>query len=692
MTAISALGAAQRVGWHLLAILAPLWINLWGQQPFDLPKAALVRTLVWVLTGMALAEYVHRRQPPWSRLRAGPLLGPAMLLALVIVTTTATSVDWPLSLWGSYERNQGAVTLLTYLMLLLLAASRFQSVNLARETATAMAASGIPLLLLSYAQALGWNPFDLLSDARSPVYATLGRANFAGAYLAILLPVTLALLLTARGRLRLAWALLFSGELVGVGLTLARSAWVAASVALALFALLWYGPRLGRPLRRLAWGGIVLLFLSGPLAVITLGRHQLGSSAARLSIWRAALDLIAHRPLLGYGLETTGIMFPRVYPPELVYLQGRDFFVDRAHNLALDWTLTAGIPGLLAYALLLATFCLVIGLALGRPQSTRRRALLIATLSAVLGNVANNLTSFDVTPTATATWLLMGMGAALAAPPSLSLAPVTAQRSAWRWAFVLALSAGVGAAAWQINVRPLRADIAARASHLHAQAGDWNGAASAAERASTHWPFEPAHQLLRSQAYWQLAVTDPSRAQYWLAQAESALEQARQLRPQDSNSWLHTAQFYASAARRFGADTHGLAAGAFDRALTLSPNSATIYALWGRAALESGDVETAAAKLRQAVVLDATNGEAYLYLGTAEAALGRLEIALAAHQEAVRLLPESSAAYSAVATAYWRLGRSAEAMAAVKRALQLDPNNTQAAALHRDIRGYLRLN
>ena len=674
-----------------MAILAPLWINLWGQQPFELPKAALVRTLVWLLTGMALAEGALNGQPLWAKLRAVPLLGPVVLLTLVIATTTATSVDWRLSLWGSYERSQGAVTLLTYLLLLMLAASRFQSIPHARETAAAMAAAGAPLLLFSYAQAAGWNLLGLLSDARSPVYATLGRANFAGAYLAILLPVTLALLLTTRGRLRLAWALLFVGELVGIGLTLARSAWLAAAVALALFALLWYGPRLARPWRRLAWSGIAIFFLSGPLAVLTLGRFQLGSTAARLSIWHAAVDLIAQRPLLGYGPETTGIVFPRVYPPELIYLQGRDYFVDRAHNLALDWTLTAGIPGLLAYALLLITFCFVIVQALGRPQSTQRRALLIATLSAVLGNAANNLTSFDVTPTATATWLLMGMGAALAAPPSPSLAAAPAHRNAWRWAFVVALCAGIGAAIWQINVRPLQADIAARASHLHAQAGDWAKAAAAADRAAAHWPIEPAHQLLRSQAYWQRAVADPAGALHWLAQAEDALQAARQLRPLDPLVWLNTAQFYTSAARPFGSDTDSLAAEAFDRALTLSPNSATIYAAWGHAALESGDVETAAAMLRQAVALDATGGEAYLYLGAAEAALGRLEIALAAYQEAVRLLPESSSAHTGVAAAYWRLGRSADAMAAVERALQLDPSNAQAAALRRDIRDYLRL-
>ena len=49
------------------------------------------------------------------------------------------------------------------------------------------------------------------------------------------------------------------------------------------------------------------------------------------------LPLLAQRPLLGYGPDTLELVFPAVYPPELVYYQGRGILVDRAHNLLLDW-------------------------------------------------------------------------------------------------------------------------------------------------------------------------------------------------------------------------------------------------------------------------------------------------------------------------------------------------------------------
>jgi O-antigen ligase/Flp pilus assembly protein TadD len=673
-------------GWLLLLILVPLWINLWGHQPFELSKAVLLRTLVWLLTGFILVEYARAERSLWRALQNNPLAGAAGLLALALVVTTITAVNWRLSLWGSYERGQGTVTLLTYILLFLLAAEQFAAPTRARQLIGTLVAVSAPIVLLSLGQALGWNPFGLVSDARSPIYATLGRANFVGAYLAMMVPLTLALLLIrSQPRWRAVWAALLVGQLVVIGLTLARTAWLATAVSLLLFLLLCYGPRLARRWRRLAWGGVTLLFSSGPLLLFWLGQRQGGSTAARLSIWQGAVELIRQRPLLGYGADSLGLIFPRVYPPELVYFQGRDFFVDRAHNLLLDWAIIAGLPGLLAFGLLLLLFVMVSVRALRRPLPFPQRALLAAILAAVLGNVANNLTSFDVTPTAMAVWLLMGVGVALTVPPAVPPETVMKKRPFRHWALSGLLLLGVGTAVWQLNTRPLLADIANRSSQRHAQMGDWEASVAAAERAVAHWPVEPAHHLRLSQAYWRQASANPVDAASRLAQAESSLLAARRLRPDDPVIWLQTAQFYESAAGQFGLDVHHLADMAYRKAATLSPNQAVVYTAWGRFHLERGDPETAAPLLRQAVILDGSYGEAYLSLGAAELALGRVEEALADYQEAVRLLPESSQAHAGLARCYWQMGRAPEAETAVAAALHYDPHNAQANALWQTI-------
>lgn len=613
--------------WLLLAVAPPLLINLWGQQPFELPKVAVVRTLVWALAGLAVAAALLQRRSPGVRPATNPLLWPVLLLALIIAVTTATAVDPRLSLWGSYERAQGAVTLLTYLLLCLLAAGQLTALSRARSVLAALVAAAIPIILLSLFQAAGWNPLGLVSDARSPVYATLGRSNFVGGFLSLIAAPALALALTTRRRnRRLLWAAVLVAGIVVAGLTLARGAWLALTVSLVLFGLLWWGPRLGRHWRLAGWSIVGLLVVAGPAAVLWLGRTAGGSIAARLAIWRAIWTLVKERPLLGYGADGLGQVFPGVFPPELVYYQGRDFFVDRAHNLVLDWTAVAGLPGLLALALVLATWVIVVAQALRRPHTPQRRAMLIATLAAVAGNLTHTLVSFDVTATATAFWLLIGLGIALATPAGPFAELQATWPSLWRRAAAVSVVTLVALASIMVNARPVLADIAARTAERHATIGDWQAAVTAAQRAATLWPPEPAHHQRLSRSNWQYALANPAVAPVTLPVAESALQAARQLRPGDPGAWLQSAQFYMSAARHFGRDTRLLADDAYRRALALAPNHATIYAAWGRDYLADGNPAAAAPLLRRAVDLDATHHQAVLDLAAAERLLGRVEL------------------------------------------------------------------
>ena len=483
-----------------------------------------------------------------------PLAGPLTLLAAVLLVTTLTAEDWRLALWGSYPRSQGALALLTYVLLCALAAAQFGNLSRAKTVIAAMAATAAPIVMLGTAQFLGWNPLDLVSDARSPIYATLGRSNFVGAYLALLTPLTAAMLFASEGRGgRALWSALLAGQLVLIGFTLSRSAWLATAVALLLFVLLWQWPRLTRTAR---WVGMCIvgaLAFSGPVAVLVLGSHTLGSIAARATIWQATARLIAERPLLGFGADALGMTFGRVFPPQLVYLQGRDVFVDRAHNLFLDWTLATGAPGLLAYLLVLAAFAFAVGRALLRPDaptlSTQRRVLLAAILAAVAGNVTNTLVSFDVTPTATATWLLIGMGVALVAPiiqPRTERSVVAfGRRSVAMTGVLLAVTL---LAAWQFNGRPLMADVAARTAQRHMLRGEWEQAAAQAQRAVAYWSVEPAHHLLAGAAFARLAAVEPERASEASAQAERAFAKATALRPGDAHGWLIAADYYVASA------------------------------------------------------------------------------------------------------------------------------------------------
>jgi tetratricopeptide (TPR) repeat protein len=679
--------ALVEMGWLLVAILVPIWVNLWAQQPFELPKAALLRTLVWMMVGVWSAGCLLSWRSPRRDLRDNPLLWPALTVGAVQILATALAVDRGVSLWGSYERAQGALTQTCYVLLFLLISARLRTLSQARRLMATMVATGVPLVGLGLAQALGWNPLRLVNDARSPIYGTLGRANFVGAYLAMLLPPSLALILATRRRwVRFAVTALALGETIVVALTLSRGAWLAAGVAVGAFVLLWLWPRLPRLWRAVALAGAGAALVSVVGGTLWLGRTA-GSTAARLTIWRATLALIVRRPLLGYGPDALGLVFPNVYPPQLVYYHGRGVSVERAYNLFLDWAVTTGLVGLLAKLALLMAFMLAGWRPVRRAADPERRVSLIACLAAVGANVAGNLVSFDTTATATATWILMALAVALARSGGYERRGRVTQRPRLPLRLGMAglVLAGVGAAVVQFNARPLVADAFARVGDGYAAAGDWQRAIAAGERAVSLWPIEPVHHSSLSRAYLRRAQTGVGDPLPWLRRAESELQTARDLRPADFRTWAALGELYGVWGNRRDAEKLASSDDAYRRATELSPHHAMLYTAWGMMYLGSGRFDQAADRFRQAIDLDATDGYAFAHLGDAELALGRVKQAMDAYRQAVRWEPGLSHAHLGLARCYWQLGWREAARLALTRALQLDPDNEAAWVLQQQM-------
>ena len=678
------------VGWLLTACLAPLAVNLWGSQPFELPKVAVVRTLVWIMAGCWLFDCLAARHSSWRDLRDNPLLWPTLALSGAWILSTVLAVDPGLSLWGSYERGQGLLTLLSYLLLFLLVSARLRTRLQIERLVVVIVATGVPLVCLAAAQALGWQPVPLVSDARSPVYATLGRSNFLGAYLAMVLPLTLAWAWAAQRRwLRAAGAILALAELAMIGLTLARGAWLAAGAGLGALAVAGCWPRLR--VRRSRWlkaalaAGVVAALAAGLAAAIGLGSAQEGSAAARRTIWQATAELIGRRPWLGYGPDALGLQFSQVYPPQIVYYQGRGLIVDRAHNLVLDGLVTGGAVGLAAQLALAVTLAAIAGRALRMAGVSWRRTWLPACLATLAAQVAGNLVSFDVTATATLAALVMAIIVALSRLPE-EPAPGSRRplQPAWQWATATAIALAVGSAVVMANFRPMAADVAARSAARQVGVGNWSGAAAAEELAVELWPVEPDYRRALGSAYLYAArlAQDPLP---WLERAEASLLTARDLRPGDWRGWSALGELYGAWGNHWDLDKLPLAHAAYGQATALAPNHAMLYTSWGMVDLEGGHFAEAVARFRQAVDLDATDGYAFGHLGESELAQGHVNEALAAYQQAVHWEPELISAYLGLARCHSQLGEPEAAMLAVERVLQLDPSNAAAMALRREI-------
>ena len=661
--------------WLLIAVLTPLFVNLWVEQQFEASKIWLLRTLVWALAVVWFGGWLHG-----LRFKPIPLPIRNLLLALALILTLSTVLSpyRAFALFGSLDRANGLLTQLSYLLLFSCVATQINEQAVVRLL-TAVVLTAVPICFLGLAQAAGWQTLSLMTDARSPLVTTLGRANFTGAYLALLLPLTLtAAYLATTQKARFGYATLLALELVVIVLTQARAGWIAATVGLSLTIWLYDAPRWPWRVRWLtALGGIAGL-LGGLLLLLQRGIASGGSIAARWTIWQASLRLLWPRLWLGYGADTLELIFPALYPPQLVYYQGRGVVVDRAHNWLLDWSLSYGV---VATAALIALILCVMHLGwqrlIDQPNQTGsilpQKRWLAACLAAICAHLVGNLFLFEVAATAVLFWLLLAIVVAMGTAPSQphssgTLLSVWARRMGLLVA-LLVLVWGV----WQGNVRPLLAD-----SH------SWRGtqALNKSDAITALAEYETAVSLQPARTPYLVAVGLTAAQLGNFAQAEAVLRQAITLRPTDPVLFTHLAAVYAREAVSTETPAKTAAAyAAFDQAIALAPTIGLTHQQYADLAFRTGDDTTALVHAQRAVALDATDGIAFGILGWTHLQNGDLVAAQQAFEQAVKWQPDSADFYLGLATAQFEQGNFAIARQTVEQSLRLNPALAPALTL-----------
>lgn len=659
----------------MLALWTPLLVNFWVEQPFEASKIWLLRTLVWLSALLWLGGWLNGVRP---RSLSPPQRSLLIAFALVLCLSTLLSPHQTVALFGGLDRANGLLTQLSYLLLFACVAIQIDNAA-SRQLLTVLILTALPICLLGLLQAAGWQPLPLLTDARSLVTTTLGRANFTGAYLALLVPLTLAAAQTAKGGWqRYGFTALAILELAVIGLAQARAAWIALLVGVCVWLWLQNGPHWSRRMRWLTGLGGIAVLGGGLLLVLQWGIAAGGSIAARWTIWQASLRLLWPHLWLGYGADTLELHFPAVYPPSLVYYQGRGVVVDRAHNWLLDWSLSYGV---VATLLLIALIFLLVRA--GWEQLTARESAApfperpcleppwkAACLAGVAAQLVGNLFLFEVAATALVFWLLLAIVAAGATATNTQREPQLQPG----WLRKGLLAAGVlllGWAVWHANLRPLLAD-------LHS----WRGTQALNQgnpvRALAEYTAAVSHQPQRASYRVAMALTAAQLANFGLA--EKSMGSAIALRPTDQVFYTQLADLYARQTQS-EPDKKAAAYGAYAQAIALAPTIGLTYRQYAESALGLGDWALARAQAAQAVNLDATDGVAFGILGWTELQAGNLVAAQAAFAQAIKWQPDSADFHLGLATVHFHQGDWDAARRSLQHSLLLDPAYPPALAL-----------
>lgn len=666
----------QEMVWLLIALLTPLFVNLWVEQQFEASKVWLLRTLVLVLIVLFLAGLA------WGDFRPKSLQSPIrntyiILIFVMLLATLLSPTRW-LATWGSLDRANGFLTQASYFALFYLVASQLDKQK-SERLLTLIVLTALPICLLALAQAVGWQPLSILTDSRSPLATTLGRSNFTGAYLALLFPLTIAATqLATVSWQRMGYGGLLALQLGVIGLTQARAAWI--SVAVGVLVLLWlrFAPYWTVRTRLLVAFSGASTFAGILLLILQRGLASGGSIAARWAIWQASLRLLWPRLWLGYGADTLALHFPAVYPPQLVYYQGRTAIVDRAHNWLLDWSLNYGVVATIIFILLIVLILWQASLAVCTRAETKNRLpskWLAATIASVCAHLVGNLFLFDVAATATLFWLLLAVLVAATGTQPVHIEIALQSQRAWKGLFLLALPVA-GWLIWVASIQPLLADMAV-----------WRGT-----RALSNGQSQVALANYQTAVRWQ-----PRRAAYYVAEgltaaqrgdfvaAESTLQIAISLRPTDPTLYQHLATIYAVGAARAQFDWVANAYTVYEEAIVLAPTVATTYREYADLALRTGDGVLALAQAQQAVELDATDGISFGIIGWVQLGNSDPAAAQAAFEQAVKWVENSADFHLGLATAYYQLGDLIAAQQALEISLKIDPTYSATLELQRQL-------
>ena len=365
----------------LVILLVPVFFQCYTNRCWEINTMVLFQALIEILAIVWLLKLILSGVRPvlsGAKLKA-VLLGLIFLGVLILATIFSASPQY--SFLGSYERRMGLVTwlhLFAFFLIIVLEDWRPRDIKLILG---GILGSMVGVGAFSFFQFLGfdivtwqWNATDASIFYRR-IFASFGQPNFLASWLLLVIPVgAFCFFYFKKFYVRVFVGLLTIWSLVVLVLTQSRGAWLGflAEIIFLIGCYLFIKRK-----KKLLWmlaAILAILFIIyvclnlfvAPPSPSSMAKDNIDHPLlyrldtlifvktavtvhTRLLTWRVALQVIAQRPILGYGPDVFLFEAMKHYRPTWAVYEAINTFPDRAHNDFLDEALTAGLLGLLAY-------------------------------------------------------------------------------------------------------------------------------------------------------------------------------------------------------------------------------------------------------------------------------------------------------------------------------------------------------
>ncbi len=356
-----------RWGLRIAVFLLPLVFLPNIVDEFVLPKLLLARVLIAISVVVLLVRWLRQGTVTWKRT---PLDLPLLAFIGSAALSTVFAINQNVALFGTYDRWEGLLTILTYGLVFWLSVQLLPEEADARGLTWSLLLSGYVVAAVAVLQSalgvLGGGYFHGANNIIRPD-ATLANPDFLGIFLAMLLPVAFAKVFSRRSFTTRVLALnLLIVLVLGLLASFTRAAWIGALVGVVVVLVLRRGRFHVWPLvisAAVVVAGFVAIAVTQPSGVsggigpaliariASIADLKSGTQNERLATWGDTLPLIASRPIVGYGPDTFGLVYPQ-------FQNGNQHFVlwDKPHQDALGVAASQGIIGLIAYVWILVAF------------------------------------------------------------------------------------------------------------------------------------------------------------------------------------------------------------------------------------------------------------------------------------------------------------------------------------------------
>lgn len=392
----------------LLIVIIPIFLNTATDTEFTFNKTSLFQFEILLILSAIFFTKGYSVRDVWKYYKGITVL--LSLYLFVLVLSMLFSQSPYVSFFGP-GRLQGLMQYLFYFSLIFIAFTQINKLSYIQKLIYWIVVGSVIVSIIGLLERAGLIIFSY-TVFDSGIASTLGHPSFLGGYLVMVIPLTVALLFSAKSNYK-KWPMVFAAlfQILALYFTYTRGAWVAL-VTTFVFVLIILLIKLKK--KKLLYSLLVFMIIGGSVLIGTgvlqrITGNYTGSGALRILWAGQAIEAIKASPWLGYGMETQRDVLAHYYDPlQGVYGYYNDF-ADRVHNEFLDSAVTSGLIGLAVYLLILIyTFVRAIKLFLNN-KYTNGSVTVFALTVGLFAYIVQGIFSFSVTVLSIYLWFYIAL-------------------------------------------------------------------------------------------------------------------------------------------------------------------------------------------------------------------------------------------------------------------------------------------